>query len=268
MRNQDLVPPIIANAVIGDLLMMKEYIADDYYSTDEVDKYGPFVAVMTRDEYRKIEELIPTIEKDSYEYKDIVGIDDNGYITKLLYLFNNGESGIIIYVLSYFNKCKQKFAGKTFMTRGVKEKISNAELGYSDFMLENTKQGADGDLRSTLVLRTSNDASVRKDNLYLSLNNKVYRIFGENNKPSGSYTGNGDATTRTINIGGISQILYLRSPGISCIVSKDGAHYWQNVGLNGYIKNSEIKFLDGILTIATTHNAGNMNGVSFLYYCI
>ena len=90
MRNQDLVPPIIANAVIGDLLMMKEYIADDYYNTDEVDKYGPFVAVMTRDEYRKIEELIPTIEKDSYEYKDIVGIDDNGYITKLLYLFNNG----------------------------------------------------------------------------------------------------------------------------------------------------------------------------------
>lgn len=136
MRNQDLVPPIIANAVIGDLLMMKEYIADDYYSTEEVDKYGPFVAVMTRDEYRKIEELIPTIEKDSYEYKDIVGIDDNGYITKLLYLFNNGESGIIIYVLSYFNKYKQKFAGKTFMTRGVKEKISNAELGYICKLIE------------------------------------------------------------------------------------------------------------------------------------
>ena len=91
---------------------------------------------MTRDEYRKIEELIPTIEKDSYEYKDIVGIDDNGYITKLLYLFNNGESGIIIYVLSYFNKCKQKFAGKTFMTRGVKEKISNAELGYICKLIE------------------------------------------------------------------------------------------------------------------------------------
>ncbi len=136
MRNQDLVPPIIANAVIGDLLMMKEYIADDYYSTEEVDKYGPFVAVMTRDEYRKIEELIPTIEKDSYEYKDIVGIDDNGYITKLLYLFNNGESGIIIYVLSYFNKCKQKFAGRTFMTKGVKEKISNAELGYICKLIE------------------------------------------------------------------------------------------------------------------------------------
>lgn len=136
MRNQELVPPIIANAVIGDLLMMKEYIADDYYSTEEVDKYGPFVAVMTRDEYRKIEELIPTIEKDSYEYKDIVGIDNNGYITKLLYLFNNGESGIIIYVLSYFNKCKQKFAGKTFMTRGVKEKISNAELGYICKLIE------------------------------------------------------------------------------------------------------------------------------------
>lgn len=136
MRNQDLVPPIIANAVIGDLLMMKEYIADDYYCTEEVDKYGPFVAVMTRDEYRKIEELIPTIEKDSYEYKDIVGIDDNGYITKLLYLFNNGESGIIIYVLSYFNKCKQKFTGKTFMTRGVKEKVSNAELGYICKLIE------------------------------------------------------------------------------------------------------------------------------------
>ena len=136
MRNQDLVPPIIANAVIGDLLMMKEYIADDYYSTEEVDKYGPFVAVMTRDEYRKIEELIPTIEKDSYEYKDIIGIDDNGYITKLLYLFNNGESGIIIYVLSYFNKCKQKFAGRTFMTRGVKENISDAELGYICKLIE------------------------------------------------------------------------------------------------------------------------------------
>ena len=136
LRNQDLVPPIIANAVIGDLLMIKEYLDEDYYNEEDVDKYGPYVAIMTREEYKNIEILIPSINKESYEYKDIVGIDNEGYITKLLYLFNNGESGIIIYVLSYFNKCKQKFAGRTFMTRGVKEKISNAELGYICKLIE------------------------------------------------------------------------------------------------------------------------------------
>lgn len=136
LRNQDLVPPIIANAVIGDLLMIKEYLEEDYYNEEDVDKYGPYVAIMTREEYKNIKVLIPSINKDSYEYKDIVGIENEGYITKLLYLFNNGESGIIIYVITHFNGCKQKFAGRTFMTRGVKENISDAELGYICKLIE------------------------------------------------------------------------------------------------------------------------------------
>lgn len=136
LRNQDLVPPIIANAVIGDLLMIKEYLEEDYYNEEDVDKYGPYVVIMTREEYKNIEVLIPSINKDSYEYKDIVGIDNEGYITKLLYLFNNGESGIIIYVITHFNGHKQKFTGRTFMTRGVKENISDAELGYICKLIE------------------------------------------------------------------------------------------------------------------------------------
>ena len=38
LRNQDLVPPIIANAVIGDLLMIKEYLEEIQMTQDEFAK--------------------------------------------------------------------------------------------------------------------------------------------------------------------------------------------------------------------------------------
>lgn len=134
LENQ--LPPIICSSIMGDLLMIERSCDEAFYNKDEVDKYGPLVVVLTREEYNGISTHIPSITKENYEYKEIVGIDDNSYYIKLLYLFNNGESGIIVYVLVHFNNVKRRFNGCTYTTRGINEKITNEVLGILIKLIE------------------------------------------------------------------------------------------------------------------------------------
>jgi hypothetical protein len=91
-----------------------------------------------------------------------------------------------------------------------------------------------------------------------------YTIFGEHNKPSGSYTGNGSDTSRTIDTGGIGGILYVWSDHCSGLITIHGAIYWS--GFSGYVTNSSVKFAtDGVLTISTSSNYFNANGVTYHY---
>jgi hypothetical protein len=87
------------------------------------------------------------------------------------------------------------------------------------------------------------------------------------NKPTGSYTGNGSATARTIETGGIGKMVVVWCPYLGlqalvgpygCIVTNyngatlaniAGASFWQGVGLQ----------------LATSHNALNASGVTYEY---
>lgn len=84
-------------------------------------------------------------------------------------------------------------------------------------------------------------------------------------KPSGTYTGNGSATSRTIDIGGVGGTLMLYSSynGIS-FVTKYGAVC---IGTDETVilPKEECKFLNGVLTIATTSKYVNENTRIFAY---
>lgn len=96
-----------------------------------------------------------------------------------------------------------------------------------------------------------------------------YNIFGEHNKPSGSYTGNGDSTERVINLGinvGDSEVLVLHSIHGSVIVTRASA-----LALNGSTSTSmpyskvHLENEKNGLVINSTDTALNQNGTTYYY---
>lgn len=98
---------------------------------------------------------------------------------------------------------------------------------------------------------------------------KIYRLYGEHNKLSGSYKGNGNASTRTINIGGIGSILLVWGYGSVMLVTSHGAFGMNyNKTTMTVIKQSEANFTSGVLTLATTNDALNMTDADYSYRVI
>ena len=93
-----------------------------------------------------------------------------------------------------------------------------------------------------------------------------YRIFGEHNKTSGSYTGNGSATSRTIDTGGVGNaILIWSSNGYMSLCSVYGG-FGRTANVTAQALSANIvKFENGILTLTTDNVALNANGVTYYY---
>lgn len=97
--------------------------------------------------------------------------------------------------------------------------------------------------------------------------NGRFDIFHTGNKPSGSYTGNGDAAERTIETGGKGDIIFLRGQhsiiGFACYY---GAVMFNLPGkTTQYYLRAHVSFVDGVLRIATTDAVVNHAGTEFYY---
>jgi hypothetical protein len=112
------------------------------------------------------------------------------------------------------------------------------------------------------VVALNNESNALNTMLQLSVkkegNSVSYNIFGEHNKPTGFYSGNGSAEQRTIPIGGVGSILWIKSAKYLTFVWNFGGFTLD--GVNGSVKfhpSSQLDFEDGVLTIASTHSAIN-----------
>lgn len=94
---------------------------------------------------------------------------------------------------------------------------------------------------------------------------RAYKVFGEYNKPSGSYVGNGSATERVINIGGFGKVLHISSGDIMVIVDSGGAIVKPGNSAPYSLGPHVFSFAEGKLKIATTDTHVNGNGWSFFY---
>lgn len=97
---------------------------------------------------------------------------------------------------------------------------------------------------------------------------KSYILHGAHSKPNGSYTGNGSSTTRTINIGGISHqgnVLAISMNGYWGFAFYNGGFFYNTNDAKVYVlASSQVKFQNGVLTLAT--NNGNVNNSGSIYY--
>lgn len=122
---------------------------------------------------------------------------------------------------------------------------------------------ANGDKPRT-ELYVSCDEGLEKA-VFLNYDNSEYKIFGEHNKPSGSYTGNGDATSRAIITGGIGDAICVRGNGYTFFVGYNGGIGIQNNATDpvGFGKPA-MSFLNGVLTLQQ-NNILNANGIKYNY---
>lgn len=90
------------------------------------------------------------------------------------------------------------------------------------------------------------------------------KIFYEGNKPTGTYTGNGDATARTINTGGIGNMCLIYAGSFAVIATPSGAFRLNGDAILGMF-SANCKFVNGALTIADASAYVNTNGWTYNY---
>jgi len=92
-----------------------------------------------------------------------------------------------------------------------------------------------------------------------------YIVHHEGNKPGGSYTGNGSSAGRTIDTGGIGNMLAVTSVNALALVTPAGAvQFNSTTSAVNYCPKTEINFADGVLTISTASFL-NTNGGIYAY---
>lgn len=96
----------------------------------------------------------------------------------------------------------------------------------------------------------------------------IYALFGEHNKTSGTYSGNGSSTYREINTGGIGNILFITSQNRIALVTNHGFIAYtsgSDVGTYSQYLNQSASFENGILKITTNHTCINGSGLTYSY---
>lgn len=90
-------------------------------------------------------------------------------------------------------------------------------------------------------------------------------IFHTGNKPSGGYTGNGSATARTIDTGGIGEAIIIYSGYGIAIVTRRVTLIADGSGAKAVASSGIGAFSAGTLTLLTTDTVINANGVTYYY---
>lgn len=160
---------------------------------------------------------------------------------------SNGSSPIGLIMERYINEA-------TYKSRDFVGSVSN-EFGYVKDLYEG----------QNIVSRFALTKSALKARF--NGENRYYNIFGEHNKPTGSYIGNGSSESRTVEIGGVGAVLLVvGSNGYLSFVTASGAF-----GITGtstsmtVLKKSECALSNGVLIIASTSNFLNASGETYYY---
>ena len=96
----------------------------------------------------------------------------------------------------------------------------------------------------------------------------AYHLLHTGNKPTGTYTGNGDTTARTISIGGVGGVLCIRSnANVIAFVTIIGAVVFHSTEGMIWLTDSEISY-NGDLKLSTSNTYLNNSGSSYTYYTL
>lgn len=207
---------------------------------------------------------------ESYPFSQIViGPKDNPFI-QFGYGSNNAYEKVfeIIHSGNFFNYALPR-DGSAAATH-LSATLDN--IGYASMTgvaLEAVFEAFQSDLARMRKLSLRNLECTENDGDALHLintsTNADHTILHTDNKPSGSYTGNGDVTKRIIEIGGISQAIIVFSD-IGFVIIRNG-------GIGKYAANGELigftyyqtYFIDGSLVIESDHDLLNANGINYWY---
>ena len=166
------------------------------------------------------------IQKDEYPNIVLTNSDTSGAYSKLEY--DKGHLGIYT-----FGNDGESYRGIT-----VKNADFQSEIRYA-LTLDNKKE----------------------DGTY-----ETFSIFGQHNKPTGSYTGTGSAEARVIKTGGIGRAVIITSAKGTALLTTTGGLTFNSTGVNGVI-DTQVKFdsTTGEIKLWTTNMFFNESGISYTY---
>ena len=153
-------------------------------------------------------------------------------------------------------------------------KVRNANNGYGRIFKNNS---ASADYGTEIVDTDSAGAQARllikagsaSPVSYYDKNGNGGAVHGTFNKPFGSYSGNGSASPRTIQTGGIGRLLLVYKEGsdIAALVTPQGA-FVKNIGEADGTQASSAYYVNGVFYIATTSAYFNQSGATYYYQVI
>ena len=95
---------------------------------------------------------------------------------------------------------------------------------------------------------------------------REYTVLHTGNKPSGSYTGNGDASMRKIDTKGLGGVVAIWGGVQVTFVTANGTiNRNVSTGADAALPFAQANFANGVLTLATTSPAVNASGVTYYY---
>lgn len=93
------------------------------------------------------------------------------------------------------------------------------------------------------------------------------KILTDKNKPMGTYSGNGNLTSRVINTSGFGNVIVVYSQLGIAILTPNGAIVTENGGTSKYLSSTEAMYVNGTMTLATTNKTLNASGYTYSYEC-
>lgn len=149
-------------------------------------------------------------------------------------------------------------------------KLRVEDWGSGEALIRFYDRNGNGNRYISIWDKTKTD-SLKTALLFAEEVNGVYsvnQILHTGNKPSGSYTGNGDAASRTITTGGIGRVVEVFRNGYAAILFQGGAiilQYSGNTASVSAIPSASVWTSEGSFAMKTTHAALNENGVTYYY---
>lgn len=149
-------------------------------------------------------------------------------------------------------------------------KVQNAENGHGELSKNNSDTA---DYGTQLVDVTKNGASAKVcvsaelgTFTYTDRDGNIRGVHHEGSKPFGEYTGNGNATPRTIATKGIGRMLLLYCSTRQAYVTPKGADVTDlTTGERTWIDSAKISFISGNLNISTANEAANKADETYYY---
>ena len=131
---------------------------------------------------------------------------------------------------------------------------------------------AQGNFTNSRGLRIFNSTKTDLKNAIQLFDNDTslrYSLYGDHNKPYGSYTGNGSNTSRTISIGGVGMVIFVTTTSYNLFVTNRGAFGFMNVNsttpsIQTFFSDT-IVFTNGNLIINGTDPYFNASGSHYEY---
>lgn len=97
---------------------------------------------------------------------------------------------------------------------------------------------------------------------------RVYNLFGEHNKPSGTYTGTNSNREYAIDTGGVGNLLFISSEYAFGWAMPDGAVFFRGSSSSAYHFTSGIKYKNGVLTISNSTAYFNSSSYEYTWRCV